>query len=545
MSVILNVLDLPQELRKKIVNDLTVKSIAKFGNKYVAEPDIHAFEVFRDSISSDATATDGGGVDKVCIPFSYAYHHLQKYIKPSSNSGAADGISFPNNNLNMTPMFNRDEIKREIKRLAFTGTLLPRQEKIKTECFEILNRTRSIILSLYTGFGKSIFVSYLCTRLLLLLLKQGVKGKVVILTHRIDIAKQLKNYIHRVVPGATVQTEDDVAEKVLCSGLTKAGKPCKSSVYHENLCKKHYTATNNSSGQNTGTSNIGNSTTIPLTKKSSAKCDIALKDCDFYIFNASNISKRNPEDLKGVQILVIDEAHVFCAQSIAKCFYRMTPRYLIALSATPERSDGKDRILELYFGPEMISFKLHRPFNVYIFPTQFKPKSVGFNSKGGVNWNDVLISQCTDEKRNNTLIALSKYFSCRNILLLCKRVEQGQILNDKLKAIGEDVELYVRSQRTYDSKSRIFVSTYSKSGTGFDHPKLDMLIVASDAVELFQQPLGRVFRRDDVIPIIIDFRDSYKPLSRHLDERIKIYQELGGIVKDLSGCFPELERRLK
>tara|TARA_E500000331_G_C17128746_1_gene657204 strand:+ start:165 stop:461 length:297 start_codon:yes stop_codon:yes gene_type:complete len=74
------------------------------------------------------------------------------------------------------------------------------------------------------------------------------------------------------------------------------------------------------------------------------------------------------------------------------------------------------------------------------------------------------------------------------------------------------------------------IATISKAGVGFDHPKMDALILASDVEEYFIQYLGRVFRREDVHPLIFDLVDNFNSLKRHYYTRKKVYEESGGTI---------------
>ena len=86
------------------------------------------------------------------------------------------------------------------------------------------------------------------------------------------------------------------------------------------------------------------------------------------------------------------------------------------------------------------------------------------------------------------------------------------------------------NRQDYNYESRILVATISKAGVGFDHPKMDALLLASDVEEYFIQYLGRVFRREDVIPIIFDMVDNYPSLKRHYYTRKKAYEKHGGTI---------------
>ena len=100
-----------------------------------------------------------------------------------------------------------------------------------------------------------------------------------------------------------------------------------------------------------------------------------------------------------------------------------------------------------------------------------------------------------------------------------------------LKEKGENVCIFKESDTTFNTDCRILVSSYQKVGTGFSFDKLDMLILGTDTEEYFLQYLGRVFRRLDVKPIVIDIVDSHPILMKHFNSRRKIYKETGGVIQ--------------
>lgn len=259
---------------------------------------------------------------------------------------------------------------------------------------------------------------------------------------------------------------------------------------------------------------------------------------DFYIMNVSNVGKRGIDDFNHVGILIVDEAHTICTENMSRALFYFKPKYLIGLTATPDRTDGMGKILDLYFGTERIVRKLRRPFNAYVYNTGFKPKSQQ-NAQGRLDWNSVLESQALEEKRNCEIVDVVRYFKTRTFLILCKRIDQTNILLKKLKAAGEDVDVFVGTKRTFNYESRILLSTYSKTGVGFDHPRLDALIVASDVEEGIEQYVGRVFRREDVVPIVFDFLDKMHTLFKHFLTRRLLYLSIGGDVKQFDETFPE------
>ena len=81
------------------------------------------------------------------------------------------------------------------------------------------------------------------------------------------------------------------------------------------------------------------------------------------------------------------------------------------------------------------------------------------------------------------------------------------------------------------------MATVQKAGVGFDHPRLNSLILASDVEEYFIQYLGRVMRTEKVEPFIFDLVDDNPILKKHYYTRRKIYLEHGGIIKDFKKFF--------
>jgi len=254
-------------------------------------------------------------------------------------------------------------------------------------------------------------------------------------------------------------------------------------------------------------------------------------DCDFYIINAQNVEKMGKSFFSDIGTVIVDEAHLIMAETLSRCLQWVHPRYLIGLTATPYRMDGLNSLLDMYFGKYKIARTLWREHIAYKVSTGFKP-TVEQTANGRVNWGVVLDSQANDEERNELIIKLLKYYSNRNFLVLTKRVSQGEYLLKRLEEEEEDVTSLLGSNQEYKVSSRILVGTSSKIGVGFDHPKLDALLLAGDVEQYFVQYLGRVFRTKDVKPIIVDLVDDYSLLTKHFNTRRKIYQDHGGEVKN-------------
>jgi superfamily II DNA or RNA helicase len=442
MSVAIDITNLTPTLLRKLDKDLHVKPIIKEVDKY--QKNVKLVETF-DTFKKD-------GKTYAALPFNYYYQHLE---------------SIP-----------RIDSECEERKFNFVGNLLPRQKEVRDEILDIINRTSSVVLSLHTGFGKTVMAIYLSSKIGL---------RTVILCHRKVIIEQWVESIKKYIPNATVCI---LGEKV-------GKKEMKSRTFDE-----------------------GN--------------------CDFLICNVINVPNKTREFYSSFGLVVVDEIHTVCTSAFSKCLNYFFPEYLIGLSATPFRSDGMDRIIELYCGPEIVFRKLNKPFNVYKLSTNFKPNSQ-LNISGTLDWNSVLEDQATNTSRNNLIVNLCRYFINRNILVLVKRKDHAAVLRNMLASKGEDVDMFTGDSRECNYTCRVLIATYSIAGVGFNLEKLDLLICAADVLENFTQYIGRIFRRDDVSAIYIDLIDEMSTIKKHSMERMKLCKELGGEVKSFSKTFSDFE----
>lgn len=251
----------------------------------------------------------------------------------------------------------------------------------------------------------------------------------------------------------------------------------------------------------------------------------------FYLINAINIPKMS-DCFDDIGTLICDEIHLLCSPIFHKSFYYIYPKYLIGLSATPYRTDDLDKIIRLYFGQHVITKKLFKPHVVNAIYTNVL---IDYKTKldGSLDWDSVLRSQCCNEQRNLFIVDLIQKHKDLNFLVLCKRIEQGEFILNRLMERGEHVTHLLGSQKEYNKEARIIVATIMKCGVGFSHEKLNALLLASDARDYYIQYLGRVFRTPDAQPIVFDIIDDLFILKKHFNDRKKVYIECGGKINTI------------
>jgi superfamily II DNA or RNA helicase len=261
-----------------------------------------------------------------------------------------------------------------------------------------------------------------------------------------------------------------------------------------------------------------------------------MEKADFYIMNACNVSKHYRDYYNKIGFLIVDECHLIMADKLSQCMKYILPRYLLGLSATPYRNDGLDILIDMYFGNQKLVRQMYKKHTVYKVRTGLKIENQ-YMANGKLDWNSILNEQATNQQRNELIIKIIKYFSERVFLVLCKRVDQANYLYQRLVEEKEDVTSLIGANQTFEKNSRILVGSIQKTGVGFDHPRLNTLILATDVLDYFIQYLGRVFRTEDNEPIIFDIVDFHPVLEKHFKSRCETYVEHGGVIKDFSKEF--------
>ena len=371
--------------------------------------------------------------DHIMVPFAYAVGELKLKRRPRTDFPVMD--------------------------VEFTAELRAEQEVVRAEATNHLNKTGSVIISLYTGAGKTITGIKIATT---------IKLKTLVVVNTIVLMNQWEESILAVCPTATIQQ---------------------------------------------------------------VRPNSAYEDCDFYIINGENAQKMGEVFFSEIGTMIVDEGHQIMAEMISKCCNIVSPRYLICLTATPYRFDGLDALLGFYFGSNKIIRELHRDHLVYKVTTGFQP-TIEFSKSGCVNWGVILDSQSKDPDRNQLIVDIIHHFQDRTFLVLVKRVAQGKLLLKMLNELGNTTTSLLGANQVFDPDARILVGHCNKVGTGFNHPKIDTLMLATDVEQYFIQYLGRCMRKPDHLPIVFDIVDDYKVLTKHYNTRKKVYLKHGGRIEN-------------
>jgi superfamily II DNA or RNA helicase len=228
---------------------------------------------------------------------------------------------------------------------------------------------------------------------------------------------------------------------------------------------------------------------------------------------------------------IVHNCHHIGSKTFSSIFFKVQTKYMLGLSATPDRKDGLSKVIYWFLGPQIVHFKREtgKPKIKFVFTdvSEFEEK---FNKLGKVN-NPTMISDLTARLDRNALIIkiVQDYLTqSRKILILTDRRQQCDYLLTTLTSLGVSAGIYVgglkSAQREISVTKSVIIGTYQASGEGFDVPELDTLVLASPKSDI-EQAVGRILRQKNKNePIVIDIVDQFSIFKGQYYKRKKFYK---------------------
>jgi len=267
------------------------------------------------------------------------------------------------------------------------------------------------------------------------------------------------------------------------------------------------------------------------------------KGCDVVVVSIQSLilGKYDYSIMRKFGLTIIDECHHISADEWSKSMNYIHSKYILALSGTVERQDGKEKVLEHFLGP--VSYKgiriykvpVHVEFNhlTYSEPKWKKLYTGEFNDAAAIS------SLANIQERNEQIIScLMNYYSTnRQILIFSDRIEQLKNMIALITAREEKkterkitTSLLIGKMKTKDQeeakKAQWIFSTYKMSGEALDMPSLSIVCLASPKPNVVQA-ISRVLRvkHPEHEPIIIDFFEEYYKWPKWFWKRYHFYKK--------------------
>lgn len=261
-------------------------------------------------------------------------------------------------------------------------------------------------------------------------------------------------------------------------------------------------------------------------------------DCDFVIAMLQSLSLKEYsfEDFDSIGTLIVDEAHHICAKVFSQSLFKLCPKHVFGLSATPNRKDGLTKVLHWFMGPTFFSVERKNQDQVDMFPLVYTcprfedpPPCTRFGKLSL----PTMITELTEMPDRNRLILqtikdLAK--TTRQILVLSDRRFHCEYLHNKFKTSSG---LYMGGMKeeelTESSKKQIIFATFSQAHEGLDIPTLDTVILATPKSDIVQS-IGRIMRETKGKknnPQIYDVVDHWSVFFAMYNKRLRVYRQGG------------------
>ena len=261
-------------------------------------------------------------------------------------------------------------------------------------------------------------------------------------------------------------------------------------------------------------------------------------DCDFVIAMLQSLSLKEYSfgDFDSVGTLIVDEAHHICAKVFSQSLFKMCPKHIFGLSATPNRKDGLTKVLHWFMGPTFFAVERENQQQVEVFPIEFEcarfrdpPPCTRFGKLSL----STMITELTEMRERNAMLVnligrIAK--STRQILVLSDRRQHCMLLH---QCFPKNSGLYMGGMKEVDltesSTKKIIFATFSQAHEGLDIPSLDTVILSTPKSDIVQS-IGRVMRETKGKknnPNIYDIFDQWSVCHAMYNKRLRVYKQGG------------------
>jgi superfamily II DNA or RNA helicase len=247
--------------------------------------------------------------------------------------------------------------------------------------------------------------------------------------------------------------------------------------------------------------------------------------------------------------IIIDECHHISAPRYEMLLNEVHAKYVLGLTATPDRQDGHQKIIFMLAGPirhkvksnhaekfeqQVIVTKLYNTTTINPLNTEQRPRIT-----------DVYHWLTEDKERTQRIITdvITSISEGKHPLVLTERREHAEQINNRLIENNIQTVILRGAMRAKERKSaneqlnstQVIVATGKYIGEGFDLPKLDTLFLALPIAwkGSLAQYAGRIHRESEGkdLVTIYDYVDSSIPmLERMFNKREKGYKAMGYLI---------------
>ena len=284
--------------------------------------------------------------------------------------------------------------------------------------------------------------------------------------------------------------------------------------------------------------------------------DIEGKDIVIGMLQSISSKKYGPEIFSEFGMCCFDECHHLGAAVFSRAMDITRTRYMLGLSATPDRKDGLRKVFDYQLGEVICKVDAKVTHHVEVKTVDFDDPNIiesedgnrviVYKNKGKYTrclysehpqMRVKLIGHVTTSDARMELIMKEVTELCedplRRVLILSERRNHlkdfGKLLEEKKINYGFYWGGEKQAKLDEASTKKVILGTYHMASEGMDIPELNAVILASPKSDV-KQSVGRILRKTDhgIVPLVIDIVDKDLPcFRRQLNVRKKLYASCG------------------
>jgi superfamily II DNA or RNA helicase len=269
--------------------------------------------------------------------------------------------------------------------------------------------------------------------------------------------------------------------------------------------------------------------------------DVADKDVVIVMLQTLSMKELNDNLFAPIGLVIVDECHHIASEVFVQALPKVTSRYMLGLSATPERKDKLMYAIHWFLGPLLYKSDTGDSVDVQVRVEMYEYQNddpefneVVVSSQGMVSVPIMVnkLANCEDRTQWLAKILVDVLEEGRQVLVLSDRVQHCKDILDALPddvketacILSQSVKSDVRTE--YCKTKTILIATYSMCKEGFDVPSLNTLVMATPRPDI-DQIVGRILRVEKagraVHPLIVDIVDPQ--FKRQFGARNTLYKK--------------------
>ena len=217
--------------------------------------------------------------------------------------------------------------------------------------------------------------------------------------------------------------------------------------------------------------------------------DIDDKDIVIAMLQSLSMRSYNRGAFDSMQHIIVDEVHHISSQVFSQSLPKISSKYMIGLSATPNRADGLSKVFHWYIGDTIFAIEQNKTKGIKVDQeVYFNSNSKNFEEirlnhlpNKNLNVSAMINNICELETRTEYTVNLIEELTknkARNILVLSDRREHLKTMHKLCVEKDISVGLYLgrmKKKELEESETKqVLLATYMLVSEAFDLDKLNM-----------------------------------------------------------------------